>query len=82
MAKLIFEHELESMYSDFLDECYGTIKICGLKYSASHALKEVDPVAFRYGFVDWLDAEVSDERLFYSDGEYYDADPNEGREHA
>ena len=42
----------ESAYDDMLDECYGDIEICGLRYSASCALKEVDPIAYRCGLSD------------------------------
>jgi hypothetical protein len=77
MAKLIFEHQLERMYCEMLDDVYGTVSICGLEYCASDALKATDPTAFRCGFLDWLDAEVKDGNLFEDDGEYYDSDPKE-----
>lgn len=51
-------------YDEWLDECYGDVDICGYKYSASRALEEVDPVAYRCGFSDYLDSldiEDSDE---------------------
>ena len=36
-------------------------------------LKECDPIAYRCGFNDWLDAEVSDGNIDYNDerDEYY-----------
>lgn len=30
-----------------LDEIYGEVDICGMKYSSGEALKELDPIAFR-----------------------------------
>lgn len=51
-------------YETMLDECYGDVEICGYTYTASHALKSIDPTAYRCGFVDWLDSldiEDSDE---------------------
>lgn len=30
-----------------LDECYEEVNICGMTYSASHALKELDLIAYR-----------------------------------
>lgn len=51
------EQDALQQYDDFLDECYGTINICGLDYSASVAFKEVDPIAYRCGFNDYCDAE-------------------------
>jgi hypothetical protein len=70
-------HELEQRYSDFLSEVYGAVKICGLEYDAARALKEIDPTAFRCGFNDWLDAEVTEGLIFELDGEYYDEEPTE-----
>ena len=55
------EYEALSLYDDMLDEVYGEIKICGYEYSASYALKEIDPTAYRCGFNDWCDAEDDDE---------------------
>lgn len=43
----------ESDYDSFLDECYGDIEVCGNTYSASYALKELDPTAYRCGKVDY-----------------------------
>jgi len=51
------EYEALKQYDEMLDELYGEIKICGYEYSASNALKEVDPIAYRCGFNDFCDAE-------------------------
>lgn len=51
-----FEYETsESEYDEFLDECYGDVEICGSTYSTSHALKELNPTAYRCGKVDYDD---------------------------
>ena len=43
-----FEYSLtEAEFDDFLDESYEEVNICGMTYSASYALKECDPVAYR-----------------------------------
>ena len=39
-----------------LDECYGTISVAGMEYDTSRALYELDPIAYRVGFNDWLDS--------------------------
>lgn len=44
----------KSEYNDMLDECYGDISICGIDYTASSALKSVDPIAYRVGFSDYV----------------------------
>lgn len=51
------EREALKLYDDFLDEVYGTIKICGYDYDASLALKLVDETAYNCGFADFTDAE-------------------------
>ncbi len=48
--------DYEQMYDDFLDEIYGEINV-GVTLSASKVLSECDPIAYRCGFNDWLDAE-------------------------
>lgn len=67
--------DLEQLYCEFLDEIYGTVKIAGLEYETSSALKEIDPTAFRCGFNDWLDAELG-ETIWEKDGEYFNSDPD------
>ena len=43
-----FEYSMtESEFDDYLDEFYGEVEVCGMTYSASYALKECDPVAYR-----------------------------------
>ena len=48
----------EEEYEETLDDIYGDIDICGYKYPAGRALREIDPVAFRCGLADepikWL----------------------------
>ena len=44
---------LKDLYDCMLDECYGEIDICGIKYSASIALERVDPTAYRVGMSDY-----------------------------
>lgn len=75
-------YELEQRYEDMLDECCGMVAIAGLEYSTGSALKAIDPVAYRGGFNDWLDAEISEGNLFELDGEYYDEEPTEEEESA
>ena len=33
-------------YDEMLDEIYGDVEICGMSYSSSQALKELDPIAY------------------------------------
>ena len=54
MAKLA-EYQLEELYKEFIDDTTETITIWGMEYSASTVIREVDPIAYRVGFSDWLD---------------------------
>lgn len=50
-------------YMEFLDEIYGDVTICGMKYSAGTALEACDPVAFRISLGDYeseIQAELED----------------------
>jgi hypothetical protein len=70
--------DLESMYNEMLDDCYEMIDICGYKYLPSTTLKTVDPIAYRCGFVDYLDSLVTDEIIFeHEDGSYHDEPESE-----
>ena len=64
----IYGYELESVYGDLLDEVYGVVVIAGIEYDTSAALRDVDPTAFRCGFLDWLDSEIRD-------GVYFEESP-------
>lgn len=71
------EHELYTMYDEMLDECYPDVKVCGMRYSTSDVLKHVDPIAYRCGFVDWLDAEGYREHPTEDDAYYLEAECEE-----
>ena len=55
--RYISVNEALERYDDMLNECYGEIDICGLKYNAAYALKRLDPTAYGCGMNDWLDSE-------------------------
>ncbi len=74
------DDELDKRYQDFLDEIHGPVMIGGYEYQTSHALKEVDPTAYRCGFADWLDIECRDGSVIEVDGVYFDKDTYEENE--
>ena len=43
-------------FDDYLDEVHGRVQVCGYVYSASYALKEVDPIAYEEEYLNWADA--------------------------
>ncbi|MHB8413986.1 MAG: hypothetical protein ACYDB1_01130 [Acidiferrobacteraceae bacterium] len=51
------EYEAHEQYDEMLDECYPETECAGLKYRTSRALRELDPTAYRCGFMDWCAAE-------------------------
>lgn len=56
----ILDYDLEERYDDMLNECYGTVTVAGMEYETSRALYELDPVAYRCGFNDWIDSELGE----------------------
>jgi len=63
----VSEYQLDQDYAEMLDECYGDVDICGMLYNTSRTLREVDPTAYRCGFLDWIDGECKDGALFETD---------------
>lgn len=62
--EVVSDDGLDERYRAMLDDCHGEVDICGHKYQASRALKEVDETAYSCGFNDWVDREVSDGNIF------------------
>jgi len=60
MSQLITEDQALEMYDDLLDDD-GPVRIGNLTYSASQVLREVDPVAYRCGFNDYVDFLTEDD---------------------
>ena len=63
MIQKITERTALEMYEEMLDDCEGPVELCGMTYSASHVLREVDPVAYRCGFNDYVDS-LTDDDIF------------------
>jgi len=47
-------------YRELLNELYGPVKVAGLEFEAAEVLEKLDPVAFRQGYLDYLDSLVED----------------------
>lgn len=62
MSKLT-ERYLTEQYEEMLDSVYDVVSVCGYEYAASTALLRLDPVAYRQGLLDWVDAQVEDGHL-------------------
>jgi hypothetical protein len=61
MQQVISERMAEEMYDEMLDDCEGPVTLCGITYSASQVLREVDPTAYRCGFNDYVDSLTHDD---------------------
>ena len=74
----LHDYQLEEMFDEMLDECYPLVEFGQLYYTPSNVLRSTDPVAYRCGFADWLDAQLSDGILFeHSDGTIHDEEEEE-----
>lgn len=56
-SNTISESDVLQRYDEMLDEIYGMVKCGELEWDMSRVLKEMDPIAYREGFNDWLDSE-------------------------
>lgn len=52
-AKLVEPDEKE--HENWLTGAYGTVNVCGMEYDAGHALRELDPIAFRCSMLEMID---------------------------
>ena len=62
-ANGLTDYDLHERFDEMLDDVYEDCPIAGLEYSTSRALKQVDPIAYRCGFHDWLDSEIQDGQI-------------------
>ena len=44
------------MFNDFLDNVYGEVEVAGMTFNTSRALDQLDPIAWRQRFLNWLDS--------------------------
>ena len=52
--------ETVAAYDDMLNECYPDLTVAGMYYETSRALNELDPIAYKCGWLDWCDSEGID----------------------
>jgi hypothetical protein len=51
------EYQLEELYKDDINNSVEIVEIWGMQYEPATVLRECDPIAYRVGFSDWLDAQ-------------------------
>lgn len=52
--------ETVDAYNDMLNECYPDTLVASLTYDTAHALDQLDPIAYKCGWIDWCDSEGID----------------------
>lgn len=60
--------DVETLFDEALDESED-VNICGMSYSQSHALKEIDPIAYRCGLSDFTSEYYELDGLYYENDE-------------
>lgn len=52
--------QLEDVFEEWVNDAYGDVDIAGYSFGAGRALRELDEVAFREEFNNWIDSEVQE----------------------
>ncbi len=60
MSDMITEYDLEEMYKEMLDDCYGVVEVAGITYDTSRVLKDTDPIAYQVGMSDYASSLMED----------------------
>lgn len=60
------EDEAENAYVKILDECYDEIRIGFSSWPASQVLKEMDPIGFKNGMLEYIDHEIKNNPEMFS----------------
>ena len=66
---LDLEKEYQESYEELLDECNPVATIGTYAYEPSRVLKSVDPIAYRMGLLDYIDAEEQNRAEEIVDGD-------------
>ena len=46
----------EDSFDEFLDALYGSVEIVSMNFNASRILRELDPIAYRCAYDDYMDS--------------------------
>ena len=72
------ENYLYELYDKMIDKASGPVRIMNIEYGAASVLKEIEPIVYNCGFLEWLDSEGFEER----EDKYYSQDEIEEAEEA
>lgn len=59
------EAEADERFQDLLNDIYPTVTIAGYDYDPARVLKDVDPIAYREEFNNWMDNEEREGTLSF-----------------
>lgn len=70
--------DVDKAFEESISECYPeAVKIGWIEYDVASAIKELDPVSWRLALSEWIDSEVTDERLMtFDNGSTYFETPD------
>ena len=72
--KHISHKVLKAMFSEFLEETQGNLKLCGDEYPMAETLELLNPKKYEELFSNYLESQVKEENLYVDeDGEFYDS---------
>nr|DAJ44777.1 MAG TPA: hypothetical protein [Caudoviricetes sp.] len=60
VAGELFPGDMGDEYCEMLTDVYGTVLVAGFEFDAGAVVREMDPIGFRCGMLDWLDMRVQD----------------------
>jgi len=64
-AEELSESEADEKFQEFVNETHETITVMGLDYDPARVLKDVDPIAYRQEFLNWVDSETQEGRYTF-----------------
>lgn len=67
-----YESEILERFNEMLDDIYGSVEIAGMQFDTARALHELDPIAHRMMFLDYIDNEVKEGALTETEPEMCD----------
>lgn len=80
MSFKMTESDLQESFEASLDDTYPEVTICGITFSPSRVLREMDPIGFQVSMSDYadnMDIEVCEEHELDTLGNLWDAEFNE-----
>lgn len=57
-GELLSENEMSDGYVELLNDMYDMVDVCGYSFEAGAVLREMDPIAFRCGMLDWISGRI------------------------